>query len=104
MILPTARAKTAGFLRGDVRGTSRAWGSVTTSSSAGPGEARVSRTDARGVPRRGRDSRIHYLALAPDTTPPGSPADQSAQWAVETFGSTRVGDWLIVDLAPAGGN
>jgi 4-amino-4-deoxy-L-arabinose transferase-like glycosyltransferase len=50
------------------------------------------------------DSRIHYLVLAPDTTPPGSPADQSAQWAVDTFGSTRVGDWLIVDLAPAGGN
>jgi 4-amino-4-deoxy-L-arabinose transferase-like glycosyltransferase len=47
-------------------------------------------------------SRVHYLVLAPGTTAPGSPADRSARWATETFPSTRVGDWLIVDLTPAG--
>ena len=49
------------------------------------------------------DSRVHYLVLAPGTTARGSLADQSAQWATGTFPSTRVRDWRIVDLAPAGG-
>jgi 4-amino-4-deoxy-L-arabinose transferase-like glycosyltransferase len=50
------------------------------------------------------DSRIHYLVLAPGTTARGSLADRSAQWAIGTFPSTRVGDWLVVDLAPGGGS
>jgi hypothetical protein len=47
-------------------------------------------------------SRVHYLVLAPGTTAPGSLADQAARWAADTFPSTRVGGWLIVDLAPVG--
>jgi 4-amino-4-deoxy-L-arabinose transferase-like glycosyltransferase len=50
------------------------------------------------------ESRVHYLVLAPGTTAPGSLADQSAQWAIDTFPSTRMGDWLIIDLAAAGGS
>jgi 4-amino-4-deoxy-L-arabinose transferase-like glycosyltransferase len=49
------------------------------------------------------DSRVHYLVLAPDSAVRGTPAARSAQWAIDTFPSTRVGDWLVVDLAPAGG-
>jgi 4-amino-4-deoxy-L-arabinose transferase-like glycosyltransferase len=49
------------------------------------------------------DSRVHYLVLASGRTARGFPADRSAQWAIHAFPSTRVGDWLIVDLAPAGG-
>jgi hypothetical protein len=49
------------------------------------------------------DSRVHYLVVAPGTTARGSLADQSATWAIGAFPSTRVGDWLIVDLTPAGG-
>jgi hypothetical protein len=48
------------------------------------------------------DTRIHYLVLSPDTRAPGSSAERSAQWATDTFPSTRVGNWLIVDLAPGG--
>jgi 4-amino-4-deoxy-L-arabinose transferase-like glycosyltransferase len=48
-------------------------------------------------------SRVHYLVLAPGTTARGSEADQAAQWASSTFPSARVGDWLIVDLAPTDG-
>jgi 4-amino-4-deoxy-L-arabinose transferase-like glycosyltransferase len=47
-------------------------------------------------------SRVHYLVLAPGTSAPGSLADQAASWATDTFSSTRVGGWLIVDLAPVG--
>jgi 4-amino-4-deoxy-L-arabinose transferase-like glycosyltransferase len=46
------------------------------------------------------DSRVHYLVLAPGGTAQGSAADRSARWAIGTFPWTRVGDWLIVDLAP----
>jgi 4-amino-4-deoxy-L-arabinose transferase-like glycosyltransferase len=49
------------------------------------------------------DSRVHYLVVAPGTTARGSVADQSVTWAKGAFPSTRVGDWLIVDLTPAGG-
>jgi hypothetical protein len=49
------------------------------------------------------DSRVHYLVVAPGTTARGSLADQSVKWAIGAFPSTRVGDWLIVDLTPAGG-
>jgi 4-amino-4-deoxy-L-arabinose transferase-like glycosyltransferase len=49
-------------------------------------------------------SRVHYLVLAPGTTARGSLVDRSAQWAIDTFPSTRVRGWLVVDLAPAGGS
>jgi hypothetical protein len=48
-------------------------------------------------------SRVHYLVLAPGTTARGSQARRSAQWAISTFPSARVGDWLVVDLVPTDG-
>jgi hypothetical protein len=50
------------------------------------------------------DSRVHFLVLGPDPAVRGSEAAQSAQWAIDTFPSTRVRGWLIVDLAPTGGS
>jgi hypothetical protein len=49
------------------------------------------------------DSRVHYLVLAPGTAPKNSLAERSANWAIGAFPSTRVGAWVVVDLAPAGG-
>jgi hypothetical protein len=48
------------------------------------------------------DSQVHYLVVAPGTSSGGSLAERSARWATDTFPSTRVGDWLIVDLTPFG--
>jgi 4-amino-4-deoxy-L-arabinose transferase-like glycosyltransferase len=50
------------------------------------------------------DSRVHYLVLAPGPAVRGSLAAQCAQWAIDTFPSRRMGDWLVIDLAPAGGS
>jgi 4-amino-4-deoxy-L-arabinose transferase-like glycosyltransferase len=56
-----------------------------------------------GFRRAVAGGRIHYLVLAPDTTGQGSQAGQAAQWASSTFPSTRVGGWLVVDLASTAG-
>ena len=48
-------------------------------------------------------SRVHFLVLAPGTPARGSLAEGVVDWAMDTHPSTRVGDWLVVDLAPTRG-
>jgi 4-amino-4-deoxy-L-arabinose transferase-like glycosyltransferase len=43
-------------------------------------------------------SRVHYLVLPSQGVTGGATAKSIARWAVEQFPTTRMGDWLVVDL------
>jgi 4-amino-4-deoxy-L-arabinose transferase-like glycosyltransferase len=43
-------------------------------------------------------SRVHYLVLPSQGVTGGAAAKSIARWAVEQFPTSRMGDWLVVDL------